>query len=194
VNELLFALGWRLGLDLMCVAILVVSVFRRKNRAWDFVFACIMLNVVTFTISFLLNQVPMDVGVGFGLFAIFGILRYRTEPLRMSDLTYLLIMIALALVHGLNHDSVTVQEIILLDVVLLLVPVSLETFAWRQGEQTMSLRYDRTDLLADERSEELHKDIHDRLGVDFESYRILRADLLRDTADLKLVVVKPEKK
>ena len=103
--------------------------------------------MVTFVLAFLLNQVPMDLGFGLGLFAIFGILRYRTEALRMSDLTYLLIMIALALVHGLMHEAVNLQEILLLDVVLLIVPVCLETFGWRSGQSNMSIRYDRTDLL-----------------------------------------------
>ena len=188
MTEMVIALGWRLCLDLVCVGLLVFSVLRQRNRSWDFAFACIMLNVVTFTLSFLLNQVPMDLGFGLGLFAIFGILRYRTEALRMSDLTYLLIMIALALVHGLIHETITLQVILLLDVVLLLVPICLETFGWRQGTQVMDLRYDRTDLLAKEHSEALEADIRDRLGIEYEQLRIRNVDLLRDTADLRLVV------
>ena len=142
MTELLIGLGWRLTLDLFCVMLLVVSVLRKRNRSWDFAFACIMLNVVTFTLAFLLNQVPMDLGFGLGLFAIFGILRYRTEALRMSDLTYLLIMIALSLVHGLIHEAITLEVILLLDVVLLVVPISLETFAWSKGQSSMEIRYD----------------------------------------------------
>lgn len=182
----------RLTLDLVSVGVLVAIVLRFRNRSWDFAFACVMLNVTTFSLSFIMNRVPTSLGFGLGLFAIFGILRYRTEAIRIADLTYLFIMIGLAVLHGIDQKSVTLNEVLLLDAALVGVPVMLELLASRRGVRSMKIKYDRTELLPQERADELHADIRERLGLECQQITVTSVDLLRDTADLTVMVNRHE--
>ena len=90
----------RLLIDLAAVLLLVYGIYRRGQASRDFSFTCVMLNLVTFSLVWMMNHVTMDIGFGLGLFAIFGILRYRTEALGIRDLTYLFVAIGLAVVNG----------------------------------------------------------------------------------------------
>ena len=85
----LSALSLRLVLDLLFTSIVVLLVYVRRYGKNEYVFTYFMFNLVTFTLCFLLRKVPIELGFALGLFAVFGILRYRTEPIRTQDLTYL---------------------------------------------------------------------------------------------------------
>ena len=107
----------------------------------------------------------MDIGFGLGLFAIFGILRYRTEALRIADLTYLFVAIGLAVINGIDHETITLGEVLLLDGVAIAIPALLEWTSRRDGGRTLTLLYDRIDLLSEAQTEALHLDLQARLGV-----------------------------
>ena len=122
------------------------------------------------------------------MFAIFGILRYRTQALKIVDLTYLFTAIGLAIINGIEHNEIPVAQIILLDVVVLALPALME---WRSAtvqEQTLNLVYDRVDLLDPAQRDELMDDLETRLGVRPVKVSLGEVDLLRETAYLTLLV------
>ena len=178
----------RLMVDLFCVGFLVRAVYMRRRGGGEFAFAQIMLNVVTFSLAYLMNRVPVDVGFGLGLFAIFGILRYRTEALRIGDLTYLFIAIGIAVINGVQHDAISLSEVVILNIVIVTIPALLEWMASMRHEDTLHIMYDRVDLIKPDRRQELEADLRERLGVDCVDIMVGDINLLRETVRLTLVV------
>jgi len=181
-------LAIRLIADLVCMTILVRGIYLRYHAAAEFAFAHMMLNLVTFALVWLMHGTSIDIGLGLGLFAIFGILRYRTQALKIVDLTYLFTAIGLAIINGIEHNAIPLAQIILLDVVVLALPALMEWRAASVREQTMNLIYDRVDLLDPAHREELLDDLQTRLGVRPVKVSLGEVDLLRETAHLTLLV------
>ena len=181
-------LAIRLTADLVCMTILVRGIYLRYHAAAEFAFAHMMLNLVTFALVWLMHGTSIDIGLGLGLFAIFGILRYRTQALKIIDLTYLFTAIGLAIINGIEHSAIPLAQIILLDVVVLALPALMEWRAAAVREQTINLVYDRVDLLDPALREELLDDLQTRLGVRPVKVSLGEVDLLRETARLTLLV------
>jgi len=188
-------LAIRLAADLFCMTILVRGIYLRYHAAAEFAFAHMMLNLVTFALVWLMHGAEFGVGVGLGLFAIFGILRYRTQALKIVDLTYLFMAIGLALINGLRYktegeaEAVShVGEIVLLNFVVLALPAFMEWRAAAAQEQTMTVIYDRVELLAPAQRDELLEDIRLRLGLECRKVSVGDVDLLRETVQLTLLV------
>jgi hypothetical protein len=181
----------RLGVNLLCIGFLVRVVYMSRRGGGEFAFAQIMLNVVTFSLAYLMNRVPVDIGFGLGLFAIFGILRYRTEALRIGDLTYLFIAIGIAVINGVQHDAISLSEVAILNIAIVTIPALLEWGASMRHEQTMHIVYDRVDLLKPDQRAALQDDLRERLGIDCVDIMIGDVNLLRETVRLTLVV-RPE--
>lgn len=173
-----------LGLDLVVAAILIKFVYLRFRPQGDAPFTFAMLNLVTFCLASMLSKVSIDLGVSLGLFAIFGILRYRTRSLDIGDLTYVFIMIGVAVINGVAGENSSILELLVLNGLILVVAGGLEAAAHRGGRTTLSLRYDRMELLAPERKAELMADLGERLGMHCEQVQIGRVDLLMSTAEL----------
>ena len=178
----------RLAADLFCMTILVRGIYLRYHAAAEFAFAHMMLNLVTFSLVWLMHGASIDIGLGLGLFAIFGILRYRTQALKIVDLTYLFTSIGLAIINGIVHDAIPIGQIVLLDVVVLALPAFMEWRAAATQEQTLNIIYDRVDLLAPAQRAELIEDLQSRLGVYPVKVSLGEVDLLRETAQLTLLV------
>jgi hypothetical protein len=91
---------FKFAIDLCFLFITVRFIFYKHNRNKDYLFTFFMFNLMTFFICVLLRKVPMEMGFAMGLFAVFGILRYRTEALPIKEMTYLFIVIGLAMINA----------------------------------------------------------------------------------------------
>ena len=183
-------LALRLAVNLICIYILVRIIYLPRRRSRDFAFTYVMLNLVTFGLAWLMNRVPMDLGFGLGMFAIFGILRYRTQALRIRDLTYLFVGIGLAVVNGIEHSSISWPAILFLDAMTLLVTAVLEFGDSRTGQRTLDLVYDRIDLLSLDDRPALIEDLEQRLKLRCVRVDVGTVDLLRETVKLSVIVDK----
>ena len=172
------------GLDLVCVGILVFCIYRRYRPWGGANFSLVMLNIVTFCLASLLSSVSIDIGVSLGLFAIFGILRYRTSPMKIGDLTYVFIVIGLAVINGIGIGEISWVEALILNVIILAVAWMLEEVSRRHGRGTLTLRYDRIDLVVPSRRSELLSDLSERLGLSCTGVNVLSVNLLMSTAEL----------
>jgi len=182
-DEFLLLLS-RFLVNFVFVFVLVRGIYYPIYNRRDYVFTYFMFNVVTFLVCFLLRRVPIELGFALGLFAVFGILRYRTEAIAIRDLTYLFISIGIALINALTGENISVAELFFVNILVVVTPFLLERAdeAGEGGEKR--LRYDRIDLLKPGREDELLEDLRERTGLDIKRVRILRMDLLRDTASL----------
>ncbi len=180
--ELLF----KFGIDLAVVYILIRLIYYPIHRKKDFLFTYFLFNVLIFFLCGLLNSVKLSTGFAFGLFAIFSILRYRTEQISIKDMTYLLAVIAVAVVNALFGKKVSLIELFFTNALILVTTYVLEHLWLTRHEAMRQIIYERIELIKPENRQKLYDDLRDRLGVKVSRVEIGRIDLLRDTAQLRV--------
>ena len=132
------------------------------------------------------------VGFAFGLFAIFGVLRYRTEQISIKDMTYLFAVITIAVINSLASKKVSVAELVFTDGMILVMTYALEHLWLTRHEAMKQVIYERIDLIKPENRVQLFADLHERLGVKVSRVEIGRIDLLKDTAQLRVFYFEDE--
>jgi len=188
-------LALRMLINLVFTGLVVYCVYARRYGHNQFVFTYILFNVITFTLCFLLRKVPIELGFALGLFAVFGILRYRTEPIRTRDLTYLFIVIGIAIVNAVANKHVSLGELLLVNVTIAgltaiceYVPAASKLVATTIPPRSVELIYDNMEILRNGDQEALIRDVRERSGLDVRGVRVRQVDLLRDTARLAVYV------
>lgn len=180
----LLALAIRLAFDLIFAGIVVRVVYCRFYQQPDYVFTYVVLNLVTFALGFLLSRVPLELGFALGLFAVFGILRYRTEAIEVRNLTYLFVVIGLALLNALTNQRISLVELLVVNGVIVGAVCVLESASFSAREESRRVVYDRLDLLQPHTADALLEDLRARTHLPVTRYEIGTVDLLRDTTDL----------
>jgi Domain of unknown function (DUF4956) len=170
----------RLLVDLLTVTILIRLIYYRLYRRTDLFLTFFGFNLVIFLITYLLNKVQMSMGAAFGLFAVFSMLRYRTEGLSAKDMTYLFIVISLGLISAIIKGSW--DELGLVNGMILLSVWLLEGNWLIKRELTKNVQYDKIELIVPERRDELIRDLRARTGLDIHRVEIQTMDFLRDSA------------
>lgn len=181
----------RLGIDLLTLFVLLRLIYFRIYRQREYFFMFTSFNLVIFVISFLLNKVDLSLGAAFGLFAVFSMLRYRTENISTKDMTYLFLCIALGLVSAVTKIKGTadIYEYLFiagLNTVILLLVFLLETNRFIKKEQSKYIVYERPELLPPARRQELLQDLRTRTGLNIQRLQVERIDFLKDTALIKV--------
>ncbi len=179
-------LVFRLALELLCTFVIVHWVYQRRYRSSDHVFTFWIFGIVTFSIAFLLRKVPMELGFALGLFAVFSVLRYRTESIGIKDLTYLFLVIGLALINALVNKKVSLAELLIVDFAIIAAVILIDGPQRSTHEDRVRVVFDRVDLLGAGSRSELHTELARRLGFTPSHVVVHEVDLLRDTAQLSV--------
>tara|TARA_B100001939_G_scaffold315448_1_gene300668 strand:+ start:1215 stop:1811 length:597 start_codon:yes stop_codon:yes gene_type:complete len=182
VVKLLF----KFSIDLIFLFIIVRLIYYRIRDEKDYVFTFFMFNILTFFICFLLRKVPIEMGFALGLFAVFGILRYRTEAIPIRQMTYLFIVIGLSMINSLANKSISWLEILLANAIITIITYLIDRVWFSKIEQTKSILYEKIDLIKPENEQELIKDLTLRTGLEIKSVKIEKVDFLRDTAQITI--------
>jgi hypothetical protein len=178
------SLAPRLALDLASVYVLVQAVYVRLYPRREYAFTYWLLNLITFSVAYVLSGVRVEMGLSLGLFAVFGILRYRTEAMRIRDLTYLFVCIGLAILNGVAASGEGLVRVVLINVAVLGVVAVLELGRSGHNEDTVTVRYDRLELLRADQRAALLADLSQRLGAPCERAVVEHVDLMHDSAEL----------
>lgn len=184
LSDALASLAPRLLLDLACAYLLVQGIYVRLYPRREYAFTYWLLNLITFAVAYTLSGVRVEMGLSLGLFAVFGILRYRTEAMRIRDLTYLFVIIGLAILNGVAHDAQSLVRVVLIDAAVLSVVAALELGHRGPREDTVLVRYDRLELLRADQREALLADLTRRIGAPCERAVVEHVDLMHDSAEL----------
>lgn len=174
----------RLGVNLAFASLVILAVYYRLYKNREFVFTYYVFNLITFSMCVLLRKVPMELGFALGLFAVFGILRYRTEEIRMRDLTYMFIMIGLGIINGVANKKVSAAEILLVNGAICGITALLELPRGARAHGSMPMLYDNLSLLRPECKDALIADLGARTGLAITRVQVHRVDLLRDAAEI----------
>ncbi len=173
-------LGWRLLLNQAAALIVVKVVYDRVYGRRDYVFTYFLFNLITFVLCFVLRRVPIELGFALGMFALFGILRYRTEAIRLRDLTYLFVVIGLAILNGIA--DIGAGTIVGINAVITLAVVLLERVPFGERVEEQAMTYDKLELLQPSRVADLRADIEERTGLNVKRVSVEHIDLVRDIA------------
>lgn len=195
-------LGIRFFLNLFVCWLLVRFFYYPKSRRRDYVFTFLTFSSAMLLLLYAMGRVDVGVGLTLGLFAIFGVIRYRTETVPIREMTYLFIIIALSAVNGLTPlfrvvdpgevsahyalgwgDLAVAVTANLLSIALVW---ALESSRGRKGETSKIILYDRIDLIVPERRAEMLKDIETRCGIVPTDVEIGNIDLLKDSVYIKV--------
>ena len=143
----LIKLLFKFSIDLFFLFLIVRVIYYRTKDEKDYVFTFFMFNILTFFICFLLRKVPMEMGFALGLFAVFGILRYRTEAIPIRQMTYLFIVIGLSMINSLANKSISWMEILLANSIITIITYLIDCVWFSTIEQTKSILYEKIDLI-----------------------------------------------
>lgn len=181
----------RILIDLATVFVLVRFIYFPiyKNKEFFFMFA--IFNLIIFLISFLLNKVDLSMGAAFGLFAVFSMLRYRTDNISIKDMTYLFLCIAVGLVSAVTKikGATDFEEYLFLGIVnitILIITYLLESKMISRKEQTNTIVYENIELIQSNRKDELLADIRLRTGINVHRVSVQKINFLKDSAQLKI--------
>jgi hypothetical protein len=184
-EELLKLVG-RLAVNLLFATLVIRGVYYRLYRNHEYVFTYYVFNIITFSVSLLLSRVPIELGFALGLFAVFGILRYRTEAIRIRDLTYLFAVIGIAMLNALVHEHISVAELLLVNTTIVGVTAILELGTANRMQRSTSAVYDNLELLRPGHEDKLVGDVAKRTGLDVVRVDVQSIDMLRDSANIRI--------
>jgi len=170
----------RLAINIVSMFLLVRFIYFPAHKSREYFFTFFIFNIVIFLITFLLNKVEMSMGAAFGLFAVFTMLRYRTEGISIKDMTYLFVVIAIGLINAVGKGGW--DELVLINFILLLFTFLLESNWLMKREATKIIEYDDIELIKPEKRSELMQDLESRTGIKINRIFISEVNFLRDTA------------
>ncbi|HLG35921.1 MAG TPA: DUF4956 domain-containing protein [Bacteroidia bacterium] len=172
----------RMGINLASMIILIRFIYFPAHKSREYFFTFFIFNLLIFLITYLLNKVEMSLGAAFGLFAVFSMLRYRTEGISIKDMTYLFLVIAIGLINAVSKGGW--DEFVLINLIILAFTYLLESNLLMKRETTKIIQYENIELIKPERREELILDIEARTGIKVNRFDIIKVDFLRDTATI----------
>ncbi|MBI2279091.1 MAG: DUF4956 domain-containing protein [Bacteroidetes bacterium] len=174
----------RITIDLVSVFVLVRFIYYPIYKNREFFFTFFIFNLIIFLITFLLNKVEMSMGAAFGLFAVFSMLRYRTEGISMKDMTYLFLAIAMGLITAVSKGNW--DELSLLNLIIIAFTYLLESNLLLKKEASKVIQYENIEMIKPEFKEALIADLESRTGIKINRIAISKVDFLRDTAIIRI--------
>lgn len=124
----------------------------------------------------------MEMGFALGLFAVFGILRYRTEAIPIRQMTYLFIVIGISMINALSNKSVSIFEVLFTNGLITLITYLIDRLWFQTIEEKKNILYEKIELIKPENKQELIKDLKERTGLPIHEVKVEKIDFLRDTA------------
>jgi hypothetical protein len=196
ILDLLF----RLIINTVFTIIIARVFYFPRNRRQDFFFTFILVGFCIFMLIHLMGDAKIKTGIAMGLFAIFCIMRYRTESVPIREMTYLFFVISLAAINALAWEAdisgkhpdflvpelTAMGELILTDLIFLLILYFAERKKWVKSLSSKYIKYDKIELITPDKYHELIADLKARTGLDIIKAEIGNIDFLKDMALVKI--------
>lgn len=176
----------RFALNLVVSFIVIHHIYARSSNRKDFYFSFFAVGTVVFLLSFLLNSVKLELGFALGLFAIFGIIRYRTDTIPIKEMTYLFIVIGISVINALANKKVSYVELVITNAAIVGGLWFIEKRLALRQEGTIRLKYEKIENIHSDNKQLLLKDMYERTGIKIKRYEINKIDFLKDVADITL--------
>jgi Domain of unknown function (DUF4956) len=177
----------RFILNLTVTIVLVRWLYYSTTRRKDYLFTYILISTTVFLLCFLLESVKLQIGFALGLFAIFGIIRYRTNPMPIKEMTYLFLVIGISVINSLSSTDTSLVDLLFSNLVIIFITFGLEKLWLLKHESSKSIIYEKINLIKPEKHDELLADLRERTGIkSITRVETGRIDFLRDTCELTI--------
>lgn len=185
-SEDFYGLLIRLAINLLFLTILIRVLYYTKTRRKDYLFTYYLIGTITFFLCFGLMQMDIDTGMGLGLFAIFGIIRYRTDAIEIKEMTYLFMVIGISVVNALASNELSISEVGVINISVVLLTYLLENIWLMKHETRKTINYERIDLIKPENYDLMKADLEKRTGLAINRVEVGKIDFLNDTAMVRI--------
>jgi hypothetical protein len=175
----------RFFLNTAVIALIVRVFYYPKSKRRDYFFTFMLIAISVFLLIFLMGGVKLKIGFALGLFAIFGIIRYRTESVPIREMTYLFLIIAVSAINGLA-TSISYVELLATNLLFIISIWALESNRWVKHVASKLVLYDNVNLISPDREGELIEDLKKRTGLDILRVEVGAIDFSKDTAMVKI--------
>lgn len=180
----LFLIGF--VFNLLIAFVLVRFIYYPSTHNKRYVFTFLAFNTVIYFVLSFLTSIELSIGAGFGLFAIFTILRYRTDPLPVREMTYLFIVVALPVMNSVSSDSSLWPQLLAANAAVLVIMFILEKGWGFRYETSKQIMYEKIELIRPDRYAELKADLEDRTGLRIKKITVGKVNFLKDTANISV--------
>ncbi len=180
ILELIF----RFALNLLVTVFVINYVYFKATGKRSYVFTYIMISTTVFFLCFLLGSIELQLGFALGLFAIFGIIRYRTDTIPIREMTYLFLVITISVINALARREVSIVEVAFTNIAFMATTWVMERVWMKRHLARRTIVYDRIDLIHPSKHEELIKDIESRTGMLVVKFKIGQIDLAKSCTRL----------
>ena len=172
--------------NLLVITIIIRYIYYPATKNKDYLFTYFIISLTVFLLCVLLDSVKLQLGFALGLFAIFGIIRYRTDPIPIKEMTYLFLVIGISVVNALSNKKISHAELVFANFMIVFITYGMERLWLLRHESRKNITYEKIELIKPDRREELLADIKKRTGINVIRVEVRRIDFLRDTANLRI--------
>ena len=176
----------RFGFNLSVAFIIIKLIYQRDHNNNDFVFTYFMFNSLIFFFASILGSITINMGFAFGLFAVFAILRYRTDPIPIKEMTCLFIVITIGVINALSGDEVSFEALLFTNTALVGLTYFLEKYWQNNLLASMNIDYEKIENVKPQNHEALLADLKERTGLNIQDFQFSRMNFLRDTVRIKI--------
>lgn len=185
-NNSVYSLLFRLIINLFFLTLIIRFIYYPKTKRKDYLFTYYLIGLITFFLCFALKKLEINLGMGLGLFAIFGIIRYRTNTIEIKEMTYLFIVIGLSVINSLAKNEVSILEVSIVNGTVVLLAAVLE-YVWLVKHETRkTVTYEKIELIVPAKHDELISDLEERTGLNINRIEVGKIDFLNDTAQVRI--------
>jgi len=182
----LYKLLFRLAINLFFMVIIIRYLYYPIAKRKDYLFTYFLIGIITFFLCFGLKKLNIDTGMGLGLFAIFGIIRYRTDAIEIKEMTYLFLIIGMSVINALASNKISFAEVTVINLSIVGLTYGLEYLWLVKHMIRKTITYEKIDLIVPSRYEELKADLEERTGLSINKIEVGKINFLDDTAQVKI--------
>jgi hypothetical protein len=176
----------RFGINTLVLVIIIRLLYYPITKRRDYLFTYFLVGTMVFLLCYMLENVKLQLGLALGLFAIFGIIRYRTDSIPIKEMTYLFIVIGLSVVNALTGNGLNVSELAFTNISVIIIAFILEKVRLLKNESNKILVYDKIELIKPENRQQLLEDLISKTGINIKKVEIGRIDFVRNTVRIKI--------
>ena len=181
-----FKMSFRFIINLFFLTLIIRWLYYTSTRRKDYLFTFYMISFIVFFLCFTLKKFELDIGMALGLFAIFGIIRYRTDAINIKEMTYLFVVIGVSVMNSLANKKMSYSEILFANLVIVILIAIIEKVWHLKHQTTKEIVYENIDNIKPENYNLLKADLEERTGLTINTIKIGDIDFLRDTAVLTI--------
>ena len=176
----------RFSFNLIIAYVIIKLIYHRDHKGNDFVFTYFMFNSLIFFFAYILGNLDVNIAFGFGLFAVFAILRYRTDPIPIKEMTYLFIVITIGVINALSANNVAFSEVLFANAAIVVLTYFLERYWVNNLLKSKAIVYGELDKISPEKNQELIDELSEKTGLSLLRAKVGRVNFKSNRVNIRV--------